>query len=498
MSVPETLREVMPPHLRLEALVGEGGYAAVYRARDTKLDRAVAIKILRPDVASPSVRRRFLREGRSVATIRHPHVLPVYDLGEHGEFAWMVMPLVVGESLRARLDREGRLTLEETRRVLIAVADALGTAHALGIIHRDVKPENIMFDGTERHVFLVDFGVAAATGASDDSRDSSITMEGMAVGTPRYMSPEQLTPGSPLDGRTDLYALGILAYECLAGSPPFTAEKLGALLVQHLTEQPEPIAVRVPECGPYFASIVDRCLEKDPTRRWPSADVLVEEMKREERGSLPEMRYSQATVAPSPLEPMPARVVAPERWWMFTGVGLFVAAVATDLVRHEMLLTPVSALAGLLVVGMAIATRRVEGMRDRALAARSSGPAGAGTPTGVLDTDALIQRARALRLAGVSAFGALPRAMHTTIGAADAALTRVAFEADSAYERAAGRDAETARLARAQLLGAVAELEAMVRGLQRLLRPDAPADAPGRMRALVEEHSGERRVGTTR
>src|ERR1019366_9120567 len=175
---------------------------------------------------------------------RHPNVLAIFDVGDKDDIVWFTMPLVVGESLRDRLDREKRLDPEEATRILRAAAAALHAAHRAGLVHRDVKPDNILLDGPERDVLLADFGVAAAL-APEGER---ITTEGTIVGTPRYMSPEQAAGEAGIDGRSDVYSLGVVAYEALSGSPPFTAANADALLAKHLPATAPPLRERAPPC----------------------------------------------------------------------------------------------------------------------------------------------------------------------------------------------------------------------------------------------------------
>jgi len=173
----------------VQRLLGAGGFAAVYAARDAKLKRDVAIKVLRPELlVSASILERFQREAETIAGLRHPNIIPIYQVGEGEGLAWFVMPLVQGETLRATLEREGRLTVEEARRILVEAAAGLAMAHEAGVVHRDIKPENIMLEGRERRVLLMDFGIARALGTS---AEGGLTGTGMVVGTPLYMSPEQ-------------------------------------------------------------------------------------------------------------------------------------------------------------------------------------------------------------------------------------------------------------------------------------------------------------------
>jgi eukaryotic-like serine/threonine-protein kinase len=266
----------------IERELGRGGMATVWLARDIKHDREVAVKVLRPELAAALGAQRFLREIRIAAHLQHPHILTLIDSGEipsqvgdGGGQLYYTMPYVEGETLRQRLTREGRLSPETTARILENVLDALVYAHALGIVHRDMKPENIMLTG--RHALVMDFGVAKATSDATHAETvpgGTFTALGLAVGTPAYMAPEQAAGQTSLDARVDLYAVGVIAYEMLAGKPPFTATTPQATLAAQMTQTPVSIATLCPNLAPPFAAAVMRCLEKDPSQRWQSAEEL--------------------------------------------------------------------------------------------------------------------------------------------------------------------------------------------------------------------------------
>jgi len=249
--------------------LGRGGMAVVYLAQDRKHDRPVAIKVLNPELSSLVGGERFSREIRLAAGLQHPNILPVYDSGAGNGILWFTMPYVEGDTLRRRLRRTGPYTVDDTVAALLDLTRALGYAHRRGVIHRDVKPENVMVG--EDCVLLADFGVARPV---DTTRDPQLTRAGMLVGTPAYMAPEQASGEGGMDHRADLYALGALAYELLAGSPPFAGLDLGALLVAHAIRDPEPITTRRPDVPAALADIVARCLRKDPAERWSSAEAL--------------------------------------------------------------------------------------------------------------------------------------------------------------------------------------------------------------------------------
>ena len=268
---------------RLEREVGRGGMATVFLAHDLKHDRSVALKVLHPEVAAALGAERFLREIRIAAHLQHPHILTLIDSGEIPRpdgmgpgLLYYVMPYVEGETLRARLTRVGKLSPTDTARILQEVLDALTHAHGLGIVHRDIKPENIMLAG--RHALVMDFGVAkaaSAAAATDTASSGTLTALGLAIGTPTYMAPEQAAGQAAVDGRADLYAVGVMAYEMLVGQPPFMGTTPQAILAAHVTQTAPPIAARRPDLATPFAMAIMRCLEKEPAARWQTADELL-------------------------------------------------------------------------------------------------------------------------------------------------------------------------------------------------------------------------------
>ncbi len=271
-DVPAELAAALATRYRLERELGAGGMATVFLARDLKHERDVAIKVLRADVAAAVGVDRFLSEIRTTGNLKHPHILPLFDSGLADAVPFYVMPFIDGESLRARLRQVGRLPIGEVVRILHQLADALSHAHAKGVIHRDIKVDNVLV--SDRHVFLADFGVARALVAPDgETVAGTMTGTGMMVGTPGYMAPEQIVAG-PVDHRTDIYAFGALAYELLTGSPPFAGTPQEVVAAQ-LTRSPEPIARQRPDTPPPLASLVMRCLQKDPGDRWQRTDDLL-------------------------------------------------------------------------------------------------------------------------------------------------------------------------------------------------------------------------------
>ncbi|MDB4892103.1 MAG: protein kinase [Gemmatimonadetes bacterium] len=251
----------------VDAEIGRGGMAVVYRATDLRLHRRVAIKVLPPELAfNADVRERFLREAQTSARLAHPSIVPIYTVDEREGIVYFVMALVDGESLAQRLVREPRLPIAEARTLLAGVADALSYAHSQGVVHRDVKPDNIMLDMSTGRPMVTDFGIARA--AQGDTR---LTVTGVAIGTPAYMSPEQALGERELDGRSDIYSLGIIGYQLLAGETPFKASNTPAMLVKHVSESPRPLSQLRPDVPPALGHAIARALAKKPDDRWADA-----------------------------------------------------------------------------------------------------------------------------------------------------------------------------------------------------------------------------------
>jgi len=255
----------------IEGEIGRGGMGVVYRARDERLKRLVAIKVLPPELAfRADIRARFIREAETAARISHPNVVPIHSVGEADELVYFVMGYVDGESLAVRLKRRGRLSIDESRRICRETADALSAAHQQGVIHRDVKPDNILLEGTRGRVMVTDFGIAKALSAEG----GTLTEAGIAIGTPAFMSPEQAAGDREIDGRSDIYSLGIVTYQMVTGELPFQAPTVPGLLMKQISEEPTPVDQKRPEIPRELGQTVMRCLEKDPERRWPTADAL--------------------------------------------------------------------------------------------------------------------------------------------------------------------------------------------------------------------------------
>ncbi len=270
--LPARLAAALGNAYTIEGEVGRGGMGVVYRARDERLQRRVAIKVLPPELAfQQDIRARFTREAQTAAKLSHPHIVPIHTVGEGEGLVYFVMGYVDGESVAARIRRRGKLPVEEARRIMKEAADALGAAHALSIIHRDIKPDNILLEGTRGRVMVTDFGIAKALSSTSGA---TLTGAGVAIGTPAFMSPEQAAGEREIDGRSDLYSLGVVSYQMLTGELPFTAPTVAGILMKQITEPAPDIRTRRTDVPDDLALAVSRCLEKDPENRWPSADAL--------------------------------------------------------------------------------------------------------------------------------------------------------------------------------------------------------------------------------
>ena len=255
--------------------VGSGGMATVYLARDRRHDRDIAVKVLRPELSASMGPDRFLREIKIAAGLHHPHVLQLYDSGAGDGLLYFTMPFVEGESLADRIDRETELPIQDVIRILKNVADGLAYAHGQDLIHRDIKPGNVLLQG--RHALIADFGVARAIGESADG--TRMTSAGVALGTPAYMAPEQIMGGERVDHRADIYGLGCMAYAMLTGEPPFGGAPLPELMTRQLAAEPAPIQEFRSSVPDELARVVMRCLEKKPADRWQDCGEIVEALE---------------------------------------------------------------------------------------------------------------------------------------------------------------------------------------------------------------------------
>ena len=298
MSV-ERLRASLADRYRIERELGQGGMATVYLAEDLKHHRKVAIKVLREDLAASMGSARFLREIEIAAQLQHPNILPLLDSGDADGFLYYVMPYVTGQSLRERLAREGELPVHEAVRLITEVVDALADAHSHGVVHRDIKPDNVMMSG--RHALVADFGVAKAV--SEATGRSTVTTLGVAVGTPAYMSPEQAAADPHIDHRSDIYAVGAMAYELLTGRPPFVGATPQQVLAAHVTETPDPVGKRRPGISVPLEAVIMRCLAKRPADRWQTAGELHAALE----------PFATPSSGITPVQTQPVRAVRPRR-----------------------------------------------------------------------------------------------------------------------------------------------------------------------------------------
>ena len=266
---------------------------AVYLARERLLERLVAIKVLRRELVHGDARERFIREARTAAKLTHPHIVPLYSFGQADDTLYYIMGFVEGESLEERLKRSGTLGASQVRRILAELADALEYAHMNGVVHRDIKPDNILIDRASGRAILTDFGIAKV-----ESAGMTITRTGIIVGTPLYMSPEQAAGDREVDGRADLYSLGVIGYRMLSGRLPFEGKSIQDLFVKHATQEPAPIDTLNAEISPELASAVMRCLKKEPSQRWPAAAAFQRALVAEPIEGAPAPRHGRARYAP--------------------------------------------------------------------------------------------------------------------------------------------------------------------------------------------------------
>ena len=291
--------ELAPAYL-LERELGGGGMSRVFVAEETRLGRRVVIKVLPPDASAGIPADRFEREIRLAASLQHPNLVPVLNAGSAAGLVYYVMPYINGESLAARIAREGALPVQESARIVQQVADALAYAHGQGVVHRDVKPDNILLSG--RHALVTDFGVAKAMSAAAESGGvprTTLTEAGFTLGTPAYMAPEQATADPLLDHRADIYALGAVAYEMLSGRPPFSAPTAQAMIAAHVTTPPDPVDRYRTGIPPELSTAVMRCLAKHPADRWQTAEALIAALEKGDLAPSSAAPAGRATSAPA-------------------------------------------------------------------------------------------------------------------------------------------------------------------------------------------------------
>ncbi len=272
----DRLNAALQGRYTIQRELGSGGMATVYLAEDLKHRRRVAIKVLRPELAASIGTERFVREIEIAANLTHPHILPLHDSGEADGFLYYVMPYIEGESLRERIDREGKLDIREAIRLTDQVASALGHAHERGLVHRDIKPENILLAGDQ--AIVADFGIARAVEVAGGER---LTGTGLAVGTPAYMSPEQAMGTGEVDARSDVYALGCVVYEMVSGRAPFEGQTPHALIAKHVSDEAPSLRTRDPSIPLFLERAVERALAKQPADRFQTASAFAEALTSE-------------------------------------------------------------------------------------------------------------------------------------------------------------------------------------------------------------------------
>jgi serine/threonine protein kinase len=306
----DRLTAALADRYRIERVLGAGGMATVYLADDLRHNRRVALKVMRSELTGALGPERFLREIETTAQLRHPNILPLLDSGEAGGMLYYVMPYVEGESLRASLGREKQLQLDDALRIAREVADALSYAHSRGVVHRDIKPENILLESG--HAVVADFGIARAV---DQAAGTNLTATGAAVGTPAYMSPEQASGSRDLDGRSDVYSLGCVVYEMLAGQAPFTGPTAESVVYQHLAAAPPSISGMRPAVPASVAAALQRALAKTPADRFRTVAQFAEALE------------GRVSAAATPIPTAVATPVVLGRRWPRTAV-LALAALA--------------------------------------------------------------------------------------------------------------------------------------------------------------------------
>jgi len=321
------LQESLGKHYELQGLIGRGGFAEVFQVRDLWLKRDLALKAIRPDLSlSETLIARFRREAEAVAALRHPNIVPIYDIGEADGIMYILMPLIKGESLKSLLVRDGRRPVPEARRILLEASSALASAHEAGVVHRDIKPENIMLEGKARRVLVMDFGIAKVM---DAAGDASLTSSGTIVGTPHYMSPEQASGDPHLDHRTDQYSLAVVGYHMLTGTVPFEGESTRAILFKQMMELPRSMRELVPEVPEALMTAVSKGMAKEAAERFPDIEAFAAAI---EASAAEDAAKTAAAVTLA----QAAAVKKKNKWVgpLIGAVGILAVAVAVALLRQ--------------------------------------------------------------------------------------------------------------------------------------------------------------------
>jgi serine/threonine-protein kinase len=324
----DRLQASLEGEYRLDRELGGGGMSRVFVAQEGALDRSVVVKVLAPELTGSLSVERFRREIQLAARVHHPHIVPVLLVGQADGLLYYTMPYIVGESLRERIQRQGPLPIADVIRIMRDVADALGHAHALGVLHRDVKPDNILL--VRQHALVTDFGVAKALReswpAGDRRKYERTPSTGFALGTPAYMAPEQAAADPTIDARADIYTLGCVAYEMLTEKPPFSGRSAQKIMAAQVAERPIPVSVARPDVRPQLEAIVMRCLEKNPDHRWQEADDLVD--------ALDQFAAETTALAIGATQPPVARRLTMGQTIMLHVAAAIVLASATRLARY--------------------------------------------------------------------------------------------------------------------------------------------------------------------
>ena len=310
MDLRDQLQLTLGNGYTLERELGGGGMSRVFVAEEKSLGRKVVVKVLPPEMSAGVSIERFKREISLAARLQHPHIVPLLSAGDSEGLPYFTMPLIEGESLRARVEKGGELPIAEGLRILREVASALDYAHEKGIVHRDIKPDNVLL--SRGSAMVTDFGVAKALSESSNAELGKMTSLGVALGTPAYMSPEQATAAPNIDARTDIYALGVMAYELFAGRPPFSGRSPQAILAAQVTEAPEPVQRLRPSLPPALSALIMRCLEKRAADRPQSAAEVVhalDAITTPSGGTQPAMPMPSGEAAPASRLPNRARPV---------------------------------------------------------------------------------------------------------------------------------------------------------------------------------------------